>query len=79
MSRGKLPRIIFSTPIALDAEYSTWNAFHNRYWPAEYLFDRQGRLRKTHFGEGSYEEDEVFIEACLKKTARRCRQQRQPL
>lgn len=54
-------------PIALDAEYSTWNAFHNRYWPAEYLFDRQGRLRKTHFGEGNYEENEAAIRSLLEE------------
>lgn len=52
-------------PVALDADYGTWNAYGNQYWPAEYLFDRQGRLRYTHFGEGNYDESEAAIRALL--------------
>jgi len=52
-------------PIALDANYSTWNAYQNQYWPAEYLFDRQGRLRRTHFGEGEYDQNEMAIRTLL--------------
>ncbi|MCC7522456.1 redoxin domain-containing protein [Candidatus Uhrbacteria bacterium] len=52
-------------PIALDAEYKTWNAYGNRYWPAAYIFDREGRLRFTHFGEGEYAEQEDVIRELL--------------
>ncbi len=52
-------------PIALDAEHATWLAYNNRYWPAEYLFDAQGRLRHTHFGEGAYDETENDIRQLL--------------
>lgn len=52
-------------PIALDAEYATWNAYDNRYWPAGYFFDRKGQLRFTHFGEGSYDEQENVIRELL--------------
>ena len=52
-------------PIALDAEYATWNAYSNRYWPAGYFFDRQGRLRHFHFGEGDYEKQEEVIRELL--------------
>ncbi|MCC6563567.1 redoxin family protein [Candidatus Uhrbacteria bacterium] len=52
-------------PIALDPEYATWNAYSNHYWPAGYFFDRQGRLRFTHFGEGSYDEQENIIRELL--------------
>ena len=52
-------------PIALDAEYATWNAYGNRYWPAAYIFDREGRLRFTHFGEGEYAEQEEVIRELL--------------
>jgi cytochrome c biogenesis protein CcdA/thiol-disulfide isomerase/thioredoxin len=52
-------------PIALDADYSTWNAYGNQYWPAGYFFDRQGRLRFTHFGEGNYDEQEQVIRELL--------------
>jgi len=54
-------------PVALDNEFGTWNAYSNRYWPAKYLFDAQGRLRKTHFGEGAYEETEHSIRQLLKE------------
>ena len=52
-------------PVALDNEYGTWSAYKNQYWPAEYLIDRTGRLRHTHFGEGNYEETEAEIRKYL--------------
>jgi cytochrome c biogenesis protein CcdA/thiol-disulfide isomerase/thioredoxin len=52
-------------PVAQDNEYGTWTAYHNQYWPAEYLIDRTGRLRHTHFGEGNYEETEQEIRKYL--------------
>ena len=52
-------------PVALDQEYATWRAWSNRYWPAKYLVDREGRVRYAHFGEGSYEETERVIRALL--------------
>jgi thiol-disulfide isomerase/thioredoxin len=52
-------------PIALDSSYGTWNAYGNQYWPAEYLFDRQGRLRETRFGEGQYDQSEMAIRSLL--------------
>ncbi len=52
-------------PVALDPDYQTWNAYDNRYWPAGYFFDRQGRLRFTHFGEGQYAEQEEVIRELL--------------
>ena len=39
--------------------------FANRYWPALYLADAQGRIRYHHFGEGSYEETETVIQKLL--------------
>lgn len=57
----------FTHPIALDPDYATWNAYENQFWPAEYFFDRQGRLRHTHFGEGAYEESENVIRELLKE------------
>ena len=37
----------------------------NRYWPALYLVDRDGRIRFHHFGEGNYEETERAIQQLL--------------
>ncbi len=52
-------------PIALDPDYGTWNAYANNSWPAEYLFDRQGRLRNVHLGEGDYDQSETDIRQLL--------------
>ena len=52
-------------PVALDNRYQTWNAYQNEYWPAEYLFDAQGRLRHTQFGEGDYDVTEAAIRLLL--------------
>jgi hypothetical protein len=41
-------------PVALDNDLATWTNFNNRYWPAHYLIDRDGRVVYTHFGEGDY-------------------------
>ena len=32
-------------PLALDSDYGVWSAFANRYWPALYLADAEGRIR----------------------------------
>jgi cytochrome c biogenesis protein CcdA/thiol-disulfide isomerase/thioredoxin len=52
-------------PVAQDNNYATWNAYQNHYWPAHYLIDTQGVIRKTHFGEGEYEEMESAIQDLL--------------
>ena len=52
-------------PVALDNDFATWNAYGNRYWPAKYLIDREGRVRFTHFGEGAYAETETRIRELL--------------
>lgn len=38
-------------PVMLDSDFSYWRALGNRYWPAWYLVDRQGRIRGRHVGE----------------------------
>ncbi len=52
-------------PIAQDNNYGTWQAFNNQYWPAEYLIDKNGKVRNTHFGEGNYDETEEAIQYLL--------------
>ncbi len=52
-------------PVVLDSDYRIWRAYSNRYWPAKYLIDAQGRLRYYHFGEGMYAEIETRIQALL--------------
>lgn len=54
-------------PVALDANYSIWNAFHNEFWPADYLIGPDGRVRYEHFGEGNYAEFEGLIQKLLQE------------
>lgn len=52
-------------PVAMDNALATWSNYRNRYWPAHYLIDRQGRVVYTHFGEGEYEVTEHNIRTLL--------------
>ena len=63
--RSAVSRFGLRYPVALDNGYTTWNAYQNEYWPAEYLIDRTGRIRHTHFGEGQYGETEAAIRRLL--------------
>lgn len=55
-------------PVVQDNEFSTWRAYENRYWPAKYFIDKNGVIRKTHIGEGAYDESEKFIQELLNET-----------
>jgi cytochrome c biogenesis protein CcdA/thiol-disulfide isomerase/thioredoxin len=52
-------------PVVQDNDFQIWRAYNNRYWPAHYLVDTEGRVRYTHFGEGNYEETEQKIRELL--------------
>ncbi|MFI4938786.1 MAG: redoxin domain-containing protein [Burkholderiales bacterium] len=54
-------------PVVLDNQYEIWNAYANKYWPAQYLIDAQGQLRFQHYGEGAYQEIELNIQTLLKE------------
>jgi cytochrome c biogenesis protein CcdA/thiol-disulfide isomerase/thioredoxin len=54
-------------PIALDNSYQTWTAFNNQYWPAHYLIDASGQVRRVHFGEGEYNQTEAAIRQLLQQ------------
>lgn len=56
-----------SWPVALDNDFAIWRGFDNRYWPAHYFIDAQGRIRAHHFGEGDYEESERIIRRLLRE------------
>ena len=55
-------------PVALDNGYKTWTAYSNKYWPAEYLIDKAGRVRHYHAGEGDYGATEQAIRSLLAET-----------
>ena len=58
-------------PVVQDNDAATWNAYHNQYWPADYLIDAKGRVRLVHFGEGSYTETEDAIRGLLAEAGHR--------
>ena len=54
-------------PVVQDNDFGTWRAFNNRYWPAKYLIDHNGKIRYSHFGEGAYDETELKIREILEE------------
>ncbi|HUC39131.1 MAG TPA: redoxin family protein [Candidatus Acidoferrum sp.] len=53
--------------VALDNNYSTWDAYHNEYWPADYFIDKNGDIRYESFGESpsSFNETEQVVRELL--------------
>ena len=52
-------------PVALDNDYTTWNAYSNESWPADYLIDSTGAIRHVSVGEGDYSQTESLIRQLL--------------
>jgi thiol-disulfide isomerase/thioredoxin len=63
--KDAITRFKINYPVAQDNRYDTWSAYNNRYWPAVYLIDKQGRIVYTHFGEGDYAQTEAQIRRLL--------------
>lgn len=63
--RRAMKQFGISYPVALDNDFGTWNAYSNQYWPAEYLIDIGGHVRRAHFGEGEYDRMEQAIRGLL--------------
>lgn len=53
--------------IAIDNDYTMWNAYKNHYWPAHYFIDGKGDVRYHHFGEGKYGHSEAIIKSLLRE------------
>ncbi|HST13865.1 MAG TPA: cytochrome c biogenesis protein DipZ, partial [Gaiellaceae bacterium] len=63
--RAAVKRLGIAYPVVQDNRYKTWDNYANQYWPAEYLIDKQGHVRHTHFGEGEYDQTEALIRRLL--------------
>jgi cytochrome c biogenesis protein CcdA/thiol-disulfide isomerase/thioredoxin len=72
--RAAVERLGIRYPVMQDNRYRTWDAYSNQYWPAEYLIDRQGRVRYTSFGEGDYDKTEAAIRQLLGTSGAHARQ-----
>lgn len=49
--KRKVKEFHLEHPVMVDNDFRYWNALGNRYWPAYYLVDKQGRIRARFFGE----------------------------
>ena len=65
--RKAIDKLDVTWPVATDPDFETWRNFHNNYWPAKYIVDRDGDIRYVHFGEGGYDETENVIRELLDK------------
>jgi thiol-disulfide isomerase/thioredoxin len=54
--QAALKRHGITYPVAQDNDSQTWNAWHNQYWPAQYIVDQSGKIVFQHDGEGQYEQ-----------------------
>jgi thiol-disulfide isomerase/thioredoxin len=63
--QNAVARLKVTWPVALDDDMAIWGDFNNRYWPAKWITDRQGRIRYFHPGEGNYDETESVIRTLL--------------
>ena len=72
--RAAVKRLGISYPVMQDNRYKTWDNYANQYWPAEYLIDKQGHVRHTHFGEGEYDQTESLIRRLLGDNGTHARQ-----
>jgi cytochrome c biogenesis protein CcdA/thiol-disulfide isomerase/thioredoxin len=56
-----IKRFNIQYPVVQDNRLNIWNSYNNEYWPAEYLIDPQGNVRRVDFGEGQYDQMEAAI------------------
>jgi thiol-disulfide isomerase/thioredoxin len=51
--------------VVLDNEALLWSAFGNRFWPTKYLIDKDGFIRYSQPGEGSYQQFERALQQLI--------------
>ncbi len=71
--KAAVKRLGIRYPVVQDNSFKTWDNYANQYWPAEYLIDKQGHVRHTHFGEGEYGQTESLIRRLLGDNGRSAR------
>ena len=63
--QAALKRHGITYPVAQDNDSKTWNAYRNRYWPAQYIVDQNGRIVFQHEGEGGYDQIDKTVAQLL--------------
>jgi len=51
--------------VVIDNDFTIWNRYSNRYWPAMYLLDKTGTICSVKIGEGDYDKTEQTIRQLL--------------
>ncbi|MEO8064522.1 MAG: redoxin family protein [Pseudomonadota bacterium] len=49
--RAAVKELGITYPVMIDGDYSYWRAMNNRYWPAFFLIDADGKIVLSAFGE----------------------------
>lgn len=49
--RNKIKEFELKHAVMVDNDMTYWRTMNNRYWPAYYLIDKQGRIRGAYAGE----------------------------
>ena len=68
--RLAIARYGLTYPVVLDNDYTLWNRYRNRAWPAHYFIDANGNIRYRHFGEGEYAHSEEVLRTLLAEVGR---------
>jgi len=63
-----IQRAALDFPVVMDNDGLIWASYGCRLWPTKYLVDKDGFLRFSHTGEGSYEQFERAIQMLLVDT-----------
>jgi thiol-disulfide isomerase/thioredoxin len=63
--QAALKRHGITYPVAQDNDSRTWNAYNNRYWPAQYIIDQNGKIVFQHEGEGGYDQIDRTVAGLL--------------
>jgi len=63
--QAALKRHGITYPVAQDNDSKTWEAYHNQYWPSQYIVDQHGKIVLHHDGEGQYDEIDRTIARLL--------------
>lgn len=68
--KAKIKGFKITNPVMVDNDMAFWQKMNNRYWPAYYLVDKKGNVRKlfigeTHKNSAQGNKIETFIEKLL--------------
>ncbi len=67
----KVEEFMLHHPVMMDNDFAYWRALRNRYWPAYYIVDKEGKIRgafigETHEGDRNAKKIEKLITKLLK-------------